>query len=532
VLRCLADALVAVVLAAVLGAAGGPAAAASNPRPLTIPALREWTGGTGGFRLVRSSRIVLAWRDRATLRSVGSVFAADLRALTGRSVRLVSEAPGLRVRVGDICLRLGAGDPRLGGEGYRISIGRRILVAANDPSGVFYATRTLLQLVRQSPVIPAGFVRDWPRYPERGLMVDIGRKYFTLRWLAHEVRELAYLKLNYLHLHFSEAQGWRIESDGHPEVVSAQHLTKAQVRELLALAARYHVTVVPEIDMPGHLRAALARHPELQLRDALGQSNPDALDYTLPSARRFAQDLIDEYLALFPGPFWHLGADEFPTALVPQPVGTAPYPQLLTYAQKRYGPLANSQDAYLGFINWVDQIVRAHGKTLRVWNDGLPGANVVKLNPDIVVEWWQNPSGPLTGPGPQDLIDEGHSVLNAGWFPTYYVSSGDSTTPPIGKPDMRWAYQSWNVNQFYGAYFLNQTVTEPPFTVAPGEPRNLGSVLHEWNDNPNVESEAQIADGIAPRLRVLAQKTWDTPPLAPSYDSFDSIMNTVGHTPG
>src|SRR5205814_1631718 len=132
----------------------------------------------------------------------------------------------------------------------------------------------------------------------------------------------------------------------------------------------------PEIDMPGHMQAALGNHPELQLADASGQRAPDKLDYTKPEARRFARELIEEYMALFPASEWHMGADEFLSVILPPtPADYARYPQLEAYAKATYGPTANAKDGFLGFVNDVDAIVRAHGKTLRVWNDGLDGGN-------------------------------------------------------------------------------------------------------------------------------------------------------------
>jgi hexosaminidase len=513
------------LLPIVLGLAVPIAAARADSRPLTIPALREWNAGPGVLRLRASARVVVPRHDRRALRATAHVLAADLARLTGRRPRIVSGA----ARRGDVQLALGAGDPELGSEGYRLSIHRMVRIAANTTAGAFYGTRTLLQLVHRSRSLPAGVARDWPRYPQRGLMVDIGRKSFSLGWLRARIRELAYLKMNLLHLHFSDDQGWRIASDSHPEVVSARHLSKTDVRRLIALATAYHVTVVPEIDMPGHLGAALTHHPGLQLRSAVGARDRSALDYTLPAARRFVRELLDEYLDLFPGPYWHMGADEFPGAL-PSAVGTRPYPQLLADARARYGPRADAEDGYLGFINWVDSIVRAHGKTLRVWNDGLAGANVVRLNPDIIVEWWNNPSGPSSGPSPQDFIAAGHRVLNAGWFPTYYVVSL-SEGRILTRPDIRRAYESWQVDEFYGVYSLLDAISDPPFTVAPTEPRNLGAALHEWNDSPKAETEGQIAAGIAPRLRVLAQKTWDSPELTPSYAEFKRVITAVGGAP-
>jgi hexosaminidase len=483
---------------------------ASAGKPFTVPALREWKAAQGSYRLPRHPRIAAPRR----LAAVARTLAGELH---GRVV----------TRNGSIRLTIGAA--RLPREGYRLSIGRSVRIAARTPAGVFWGTRTLLQLLHgHHRRLPSGHARDWPRYPDRGLMIDNGRKYFTPKWIARAIKRLSYLKLNRLHLHFSDNQGFRIASRSHPEAVSDPHLTQTQVRGLVALGRRYHVALVPEIDMPGHMQAALAHHPELQLTDVNGQRAPDKLDYTKPAARRFVRDLIEEYMPLFPAREWHMGADEFLSVILPPtPADYARYPQLDAYAKANYGPSANAKDGFLGFVNAIDALVRAHGKTLRVWNDGIDGGSAVTLRRDIAVEWWNNPAGPGTGPGPQDWIAQGHPVLNAGWFPTYYVAGSSSTSAPP-RPDMAWAYEDWDVNRFLGAYYANRDAHEPEFVLPAGEPLNRGSELHVWNDNPGAETEAQIAAGIAPRLRVIAQKTWASPLLVPDYAQFELLARGVG----
>jgi hexosaminidase len=359
-------------------------------------------------------------------------------------------------------------------------VGAALRIEARTAAGVFYGTRSVLQLLARGDRIPAGAARDWPRYPERGLMIDNGRRYFTPAWIKARIRELSYLKMNQLHLHFSENEGFRIESDSHPEIVSRPYLTKREVRGILAVAERNHVRVIPELDMPGHLRAALAPHPQLQV-----PGRPDALDIAKPAARRFARELILEYLELFPGRYWHAGADE-------------------------YGGTAD----VVGFVNWIDRLVRARGRTLRVWHDGLtrPG-----LRRDVIVEWWADHAGP----SPRELLARGHRILNAGWYPTYYVVS------PLGRvrPSMREAYESWAVNRF-GGLAINTPTPANPLQVVPRR-GVLGSELHVWNDVPDGETAAQTARGIAPRLRVLAQKTWDSPPPARSYAGFVRLWSRV-----
>ncbi len=514
------------------------ATSSSAERPWTIPALREWQGGAGEFRLGEDFRIVVAPADRARLLSLAEAFARDVSELTGREPPVVS-GPAESTRAGDLSLGLGECETRIGGEGYRMTVGEAARIRAIEPAGVFYGTRTVLQLLRQGTSIPRGEALDRPRYPERGLMVDIGRKYFTPRWLAARIRELADLKLNYLHLHFTDNQGWRIESEMHPEVVSAEHLGKAEVRELIALAARHHIVVVPEIDMPGHMGAALRPHPEWQLRDVFGQMAPGNgnLDYTLPGARRFALELVEEYLSLFPGPYWHAGADEYLITSAVTPLAYAPYPQLEAYARDRYGPEATVKDGILGFLNEVAELARAHGKTLRVWNDGLAGGRVVALDPDAVVDIWTNHDGL----GPQPLLDAGHRIMNAGWFPTYFVNGFPtglvpgypSNSLPIfpPQPDMRSAYESWSAHRFYGPFTLNADLAFSPAAVAPDQPANLGSKLHVWNDDPSALTEDEIAAAIFPRLRVIAQKTWESPPLTPSYAAFQAVIDAVGAPP-
>lgn len=492
--------LLAAVAASAAAAAGTavvlqPAPALAAPGDLqVIPALQQWTAGTGSYTFTTASRIVVDPAYTAQLADDAATFATDLRDLTGRAVTVATGTAS----TGDIRLTLGGGQPA---EGYTMTVGASITVQGSTDTGAFYGTRTLLQLLKQRTTIPAGTTTDAPVKSERGLMVDQGRKYFTMEWLRRQVKELAYLKMNRLHLHLSDTFGFRLESTTHPEVVSAQHYTKQEIRDLVALAAAYHIEVVPEIDMPGHMNAVLANHPELQLDDTAGNRNPYYLDLSEPGAYTLTRDLIQEYLPLFPGRYWHIGADEY--------VGNyAAYPQLLTYARANYGPDAVAKDTYYGFINWANDIVRAGGKTTRMWNDGIGGDGTVRPASNIVVEFWYN-----YGLSPQGLLDRGHTITNQSWDPTYYVLGG-------GKPNLTWGYETWTPDRFQG----NQTVN------APG--RNLGTLVHVWCDNPNAETEEQIEAGIRGILRVVAQQTWGSPKPVPTYTEFTAVMDKVGRSPG
>jgi hexosaminidase len=480
------------VALAVAVAAPPPAAA-----PAVVPAIREWRPAAGTFRLRGDARVVVARPGSSRELGVeGRVLARDLGVGVG--------ARGVRARTGDISLRLAPADRALGREGYRLRVGRVLSVTASTTAGVFYGGRTAVELLRGRRTVPRGTARDRPLYRERGLMVDVGRRFFRPAWLERRLRALAALKLNVLHLHLSDNEGFRIESSSHPEAVTRPALRKADIGRMLAVARRNHVTIVPEIDMPGHLRAALRRHPELQLADASGRRRPDKLDVTLPAARRFAGDLLDEYLPLFDGPVWHGGADEYLGALTTDAEYDR-YPRLAAFARRRHGPRATGKDAVLDFVAFVHRTVRAAGKELRVWSDGIGGGGVLRLNPGVSVQWWEE----RESPPPAELVRRGHRVVNSGWWPLYYVTGGPllglrAALEPFAREWRPWRFEGPFTARWGGA------PGAPIFTLPRGDARQLGAELAVWNDDPDAPGarEEAVAAGIAPRLRILADRTW------------------------
>jgi hexosaminidase len=284
------------------------------------------------------------------------------------------------------------------------------------------------------------------------------------------------------------------------------------------VARRHHVTIVPELDAPGHLEAALASHPELQLENAAGQKQPDKLDVTLPEARQFIADLLGEYLPLFPGPWWHTGADEY-LGIASTEQDYELYPQLEAYADAKYGEEANGKDAVLDFVNFVADIVKHANKRLRVWSDGMSGGSAVALDQATAVEWWENRSSP----SPEELISAGHAVQNAGWWPLYYVTGGPLMGLRATEQEM---YEDWDPYIFEGPWSTRWVNGDPGgarFEVAKETEWQLGAQLNVWNDDPGNMSQDEIAAGIAPRLRILAQKTWGSPQLTDSYEEFKQL---------
>ncbi|MFD0394556.1 family 20 glycosylhydrolase [Streptomyces nogalater] len=228
-------------------------------------------------------------------------------------------------------------------------------------------------------------MRDQPAKPVRGFMLDIARKPFSAAWIEDRIRELGDLKFNELGLHFSDDQAFRIESDSHPEIVSPDHLTKAQVKEIVALAeSRHHGR--PRDRLPGHLGAALAAHPDLRLRKANGVVTRGAVDISKDASAKLVDDLLNEYAGLFTGGQWHLGGDEYQALMARDPQTS--YPQLAAAARRKYGPGGTVADLTTGWLDDRAATVRAHGRTVRAWNDGFFRGTSVQPDPSLQVAYW------------------------------------------------------------------------------------------------------------------------------------------------
>ncbi|MET7844911.1 glycoside hydrolase family 20 protein [Streptomyces sp. NPDC005356] len=418
---------------------------------------------------------------------------------------------------------MGIRSSRGAGERYVLEVraGGPAVIVGDSAAGAYYGTRTLLQSLRSASEggVPAGRVEDAPDRPQRGIMIDIGRKFYTKEWLEQLIRDLGWLKLNYLHLHFSENEGFRIENRRHPRIVSKEHLTQREVRELVELAARHHVTVIPEIDMPGHMGRILSVYPELALKNAEDEGSGKVLDVSKPAAVRLAHELLDEYLPLFPGPYWHIGGDE---ALNSEPQGDPEklYPHLVAYAEERVGKGANTHDAFTLFLNDLNAKLRREGRTCRAWNDGMDGKGaLVRPDTTIEIDYWENLGGKLKHA--QQFVDEGHRVLNAHSRFFYYVVA-EPELPWYPHPDPRRIYQEWELAQFEGQDPMKEN---PP----PAEVR--GAHLSVWADRPADETERQIAHGIREPLRALSQRTWQDHEPKPSYERFAALSERLGHAP-
>ncbi|MFE9629992.1 family 20 glycosylhydrolase [Streptomyces sp. NPDC006463] len=475
---------------------------ALSTAPRTIPAVREHIPARGpGWKPAPEARVVVAPGDEAALSDEGKLLAGELR---------MGYAESGEPRTGDVELSLGAkgsGPP----ESYTLAVNDgRVRITGPDEAGVFYGTRTLKQAVKSAGSAPEGTVRDGPAKPQRGLNLDIARKHFTPDWIEDRLREMADLKLNQLGLHFSDDQAFRIESDSHPEIVSTPHLTKAQVRAINALAARLHITVVPEIDSPGHLGAVLRAHPGLQLRDAQGRAVKGAVDISNPASAKLVDELLREYRPLFPGGAWHLGADEYQALVVRDP--EASFPQLASAARQRYGPTARVQDLATGWLNDRADTVRPSGKALKAWNDGFFRGGVTSAAKDIQVEYWTGKE--IGARPPLEYLREGRKVVNLNDEYLYYVlGQPNQFTYPTGKR----IYEQWTPLVLRGT-------TPVPAQYAD---QILGGRLAIWSDLSGAQTQNQVAAGIRLPLAALSQKVWDARTPALPWTGFTALADRL-----
>ncbi|MEU3658409.1 glycoside hydrolase family 20 protein [Streptomyces sp. NPDC032940] len=473
---------------------------ALSEEPQTVPAVRRHTPARGpGWQPGPGHRVVVA---DPSLADEGKLVAGEL------GMTYAGEQDD--ARAGDLRLEVG-GDKSANPESYTMTVrDGRVTVSGPAEAGVFYGTRTLKQEVDGGGTAPEGVVKDEPAKPKRGFMLDIARKHYDADWIKDRVRELGDLKYNELGLHFSDDQAFRIESDSHPEIVSQDHLTKAEVKEITDLAASRHITVVPEIDSPGHLGAVIAAHPDLQLRNARGTATRGAIDISKPEAAEIVDDLLDEYADLFPGSQFHLGADEYQALVVPDP--EASYPTLAAAARKAYGSGGTVADLTTGWLNGRAKTVIAHDRTPRAWNDGFFKDTSVEPLKDLKVAYWTGKE--IGARPPAEYLSAGRQVLNYNDEFLYYVLGQPQTfVYPTGQR----IYEQWTPRVLRG--------TAP--VDAKYDDQILGGSFAVWGDIPNAQTQAQVAAGIRLPLAATVQKLWDPDKPELSWAEFKALAGRL-----
>ena len=365
----------------------------------------------------------------ALAREVGSAVGGNQGAGSPAGSRIVLRLLGPGVRGAD--------------EGYHLVIGPGdIVVEGLRPAGIFYGLQTLRQLAAAGP-LPVVTITDAPRFEWRGLHLDVGRHFFDVAFVKRYIDLMARYKLNRFHWHLTEDQGWRIAINAFPRLTSVGgcrketileknfapyvgdktphcgYYTQAQIREVVAYAKDRFVTVVPEIEMPGHSQAAIAAYPWLACTPGpFDVSTVWGVDEDIfcPTERtfRFIDTVLGEVTRLFPGPYVHIGGDEAPKARwKASPVAQA--------VIRREG-LKNEEELQSYFIRRVERMLSARGKRLIGWDEILEGG----LAPGAMVMSWRGMGGGVTA------ARAGHDVIMTPTSHAYFdYSQGDVRFEPL-----------------------------------------------------------------------------------------------------
>ena len=284
-------------------------------------------------------------------------------------------------------------DSALPSEGYALDItSDTIRLSAADDKGVIWGLATLYQLIVEAKQhydsrLEEQTVQDWPKYSHRGLMIDVGRHFFDSEEMKKIIEEMSFYKLNVLHWHLTEDQGWRIESKIYPKLhehaSNGQYYTQEQIKNIVKYAQERGIDIIPEIDMPGHASAAISAYKELSCFD---EEIPVATTYGVfrvvmcpgkESTYAWIRNLLEEVMALFPSRYFHLGGDECPKDKWKQcphcnermrQIGIESYENLQGY-----------------FMNEIGAYLRSKGKTVIGWNDILKAGNTAN---DTMVQYW------------------------------------------------------------------------------------------------------------------------------------------------
>ena len=471
---------------------------------IPIPLNVAQTGGPA-FRLTPASAIVA---DTASLdqRRAALAFAAVSRPSTGYALPIVASldsiggamrAPTDTNRRSIVRLRLSM-DGSPGPEGYTlVSDQDSVVITASSGAGLFHGVQTLRQLLpfgietHQSAIqmgpwqLPAVKINDAPSYAWRGSMLDVARHFFTPDEVKQYIDILALYKLNTLHLHLADDQGWRIEIKSHPELTalgapsevgggSGGYFSQSEYVDLVRYAQDRYVTIVPEIDMPGHINAGLISHPEL----ACGRRMPatytgisggfNAMCPDSEATYALLDDVIREVAALTPGPYIHIGGDEV---------------QGLT------------KDQYAKFVQRVQGLIMKNGKRMLGWEEI---ATVKALDPSTVVQQWQGDSLAIPVQPGTDV------VLSAA--PHMYL---DMRYTPLTELGLRWA----------GNIDVRKAYDWDPATAIKGlgQARVLGLEAPLWSETPRNITAVEFL--VMPRLPAIAEVAW-LPASRRSWDDF------------
>jgi hexosaminidase len=465
------------------------------PKPVSIIASGE------SFYLKSRTRIFIQG-ESDELFQIGKYLADRLKPATGFKMEVLTsyKAP----RAGNIYLTLLEPDASLGDEGYKLTIARKFIkLAANSPAGLFRGVQTIRQILPADIEMSAkqdrqweiatGIITDYPDYSYRGAMLDVSRHFFGVDDVKRFIDFLACYKMNMLHLHLSDDQGWRIEIKSWPNLAlhggstqvggeSGGYYTQEEYRDLIDYASEQYITIIPEIDMPGHTNAALSSYAELNCDGKATElytgtrvgfstlCTDKEVTYT------FIDDVIRELAALTPGPYIHIGGDE-------------------SHATK--------EEDYIPFVNTVQDIVLAHNKQVIGWDD----IAITSVKPNAFIQDWASEENAKMG------VSKGAKIIMSPAKKAYLDMKYDRST----KLGLRWA----------GLIEVDTAYIWDPATYIPGVGKEhiLGIEAALWTET--ITNMDEIEYMVFPRLPGYAEIGW-TPTSLRDWDDYKERLGNHG----
>ena len=470
---------------------------AQQQKPFVIPELKEWKGATGFFMPKQSVRIIYG---APGLQKVARQFAADYKALFGVLPEIAEGKPCK----GDFFFTIKR-DKKLEKEGYDIVIGDYVKVSANEPVGVYWATRTLLQMGEQykNGNLPKGHIRDWPDYGIRGLLIDCGRKFIPMNYLRDLACIMSYYKMNFMHVvlnnngfkaYFNDDwnqtyAAFRLECETYPGLTARDgYYTKKEFVHFQEEAAERFVEIIPEIDVPAHSLAFSHYKPELGSKEY----GMDHLNLSHPEVYSFVDAFFKEYLdgenPVFRGPRVHIGTDE--------------------YSNKKKEVV----EQFRAFTDHYIKFVEGFGKQACVWGALTHAAGETPVKSDNVIMYaWYNGFA-----NPKDMVQQGYNLISIPDGLTYIVPLAGYYWDYLNTERL---YKQWTPAHVADVVFEEK------------DPAIIGGMFAVWNDIVgNGISVKDIHHRIFPALQTIAVKTWNIAP-AFSYTEFETKRQKLSEAP-
>ena len=486
------------------------------PQPQEIVLARDTTP----FIIDRSTTIVYPATNEKMHRTA-DFLATFIKEMTGTEVRVSDKEKSSNAII--LAVDSTMGHP----EGYKLPITpEKVLLTGGSEAGVFYGIQTIhkaLPILKDGKVaaaLPAGTVTDFPRFRYRGFMIDVGRHFFPVSYLKQMIDLMALHNINYFHWHLTEDQGWRIEIKKYPKLTEigskrdstiidwetkkfdgkphSGFYTQDEAREIVRYAADRFITVVPEIDLPGHTTAALASYPELgctggpyKVLCSFGVF-PDVLCAGNDQTLQFTKDVLYEIMDIFPSEYIHIGGDECPKSRWEKcPKCQAKIKELGIKALPKHSK-ENQLQTY--FMSELEKEINAHGRRMLGWDEVLEGG----LTPNSTIMSWRGIQGGI------EAARQHHDVIMT--------------------PIQRLYFSNPRINKMTGFEWMNRVYNfEPvPAELTDAEKKFVigtqGCIWTEWTaDSTKMEWQ------ILPRMAALSEIQW----TLPEHKNFERFMERL-----